>query len=250
MLAGWQKHMVRLCLRRKGRRSPRSYSRLKQSSSFDDLELFGKGQVPMNFDLSLHTLKIEMTPLVGMAIEFFDQTPVRDLLVPRFAGTGVYALYYLGEHELYLPLTALNQEKCTHPIYVGKAVPTGRRTGRTMGSQGTQLYSRLRQHSNSITHASDLGIDDFRCRFMILSDAMTDLIVPVESELVRRYSPLWNSRIDGFGNHDPGSGRYDQAPSEWDTVHPGRPWVERLRGEPPSLEVVKAKARASLRELS
>jgi hypothetical protein len=76
---------------------------------------------------------------------------------------------------------------------------------------------------------------------MILEGALTDLIVPVESELIRRHKPLWNSVVDGFGNHDPGSGRYDQAPSEWDVLHPGRPWVERLTGAPPEWEAVVAK---------
>jgi hypothetical protein len=204
----------------------------------------------MDFDLSLHTFRIEMTPLVGAAIEFFDKTPVRDLAPPRFVGTGVYALYYLGQHELYVPLSSLNRENCTSPIYVGKAVPTGRRTGRTIASEGMELHGRLLEHARSLTHATDLRVEDFRCRFMILSDAMSDLIVPVESELVRQYSPLWNSCIDGFGNHDPGAGRYDQAPSEWDTLHPGRPWAERLRGERPSLEAVRARVHGCLRNLS
>lgn len=36
--------------------------------------------------------------------------------------------------------------------------------------------------------------------------------------------------IDGFGNHNPGGGRYNQKPSRWDVLHPGRPWAERLLG--------------------
>lgn len=42
----------------------------------------------------------------------------------------------------------------------------------------------------------------------------SDLVVPVEAELIRKYRPLWNTIIDGFGNHLAGSGRYNQARSE------------------------------------
>jgi hypothetical protein len=66
---------------------------------------------------------------------------------------------------------------------------------------------------------------------MVLKDIEGDLVVPVEAELIRRYQPLWNTIVDGFGNHDPGKGRYNQAPSEWDIIHPGRSWVTRLTGK-------------------
>ncbi len=36
--------------------------------------------------------------------------------------------------------------------------------------------------------------------------------------------------MDGFGNHDPGSGRYEQAKSDWDVIHPGRAWAEKCNG--------------------
>ena len=98
--------------------------------------------------------------------------------------------------------------------------------------------------------SSNLEIDGFRCRFMILSGIESDLVVPVEAELIRRHAPLWNSVIDGFGNHDPGSGRYNQARSEWDVLHPGRHWAERLTGESPRLEEVVDKVQRSLSEIS
>ena len=68
------------------------------------------------------------------------------------------------------------------------------------------------------------------------------MIGTVEAALIRQYTPIWNSCIDGFGNHDPGSGRYDQAKSDWDILHPGRPWADKLRGEHPSLKDIEAKA--------
>jgi hypothetical protein len=53
-----------------------------------------------------------------------------------------------------------------------------------------------------------------------------------ESLLVEIYSPLWNQKIDGLGNHDPGKGRYNQQRSPWDIIHPGRSWAYKL--QPPS----------------
>jgi len=40
---------------------------------------------------------------------------------------------------------------------------------------------------------------------------------------------LWNIVLDGFGNHEPGSGRYNQQRSAWDIIHPGRQWAEKLQ---------------------
>jgi len=49
-----------------------------------------------------------------------------------------------------------------------------------------------------------------------------------ERRAIRTYLPLWNTLIDGFGNHDPGNRRKDQYRSDWDVVHPGRYWAEKL----------------------
>ncbi len=50
-----------------------------------------------------------------------------------------------------------------------------------------------------------------------------------ESLLIEISRPLWNYALDGFGNHDPGNGRYNQQKSPWDTLHPGREWAEKLQ---------------------
>ncbi len=179
----------------------------------------------------------EFRGVVHDALRFFDSTP--DYGLPpkeRFAGAGVYALYYVGNFELYRPYTLKNERKPVLPIYVGKAVPAGWRTGRERQSETLELYRRLNEHGRSIEQAGNLTIGDFRYRFIILQDAEIDLVVPVEAELIRHYLPLWNTVVDGFGNHDPGSGRYDQTPSEWDILHRGRPWAERLRGAAPERE--------------
>ena len=82
---------------------------------------------------------------------------------------------------------------------------------------------------------------------MILKGDESSMITIVEAALIRKYRPLWNAVIDGFGNHDPGSGRYDQAKSEWDVLHPGRTWAEKLRGKSPELEGIKAKIKNALK---
>lgn len=199
-------------------------------------------------DYKLHLFRSpEFRDVVDDAIGFFNNTPVHALSPPGpFVGSGVYGLYYVGAYDLYAEISKLNQDACVQPIYVGKAVPPGWRTARTKATGTLDLYRRLGEHVRSIGYAANLDVDDFRCRFMILSGVETDLLVPVEAELIRRHRPLWNTAIDGFGNHDPGAGRYNQAPSEWDTLHPGRPWVERLTGEPPDIEKVIEKVRQSL----
>ena len=181
--------------------------------------------------------------VVKEAVEFLTQTPVHSLPpITDFAGVGVYALYYLGSFDHYSHIARQNQQDCRQPIYIGKAVPAGWRTARTAHTdQDKALYQRLQEHARSISSVESLEVHDFRCRFMILNGVETDLISAVESELIRTYRPLWNTVVDGFGNHDPGGGRYNQARSEWDVLHSGRGWADRLTGPAPQLENIIAK---------
>ncbi len=203
-------------------------------------------------DIQLHTFHSpELRSVVQKAITFFNATPLHPLPPHRrFAGVGVYALYYFGDFASYDFLSALNQRQCAQPIYVGKAVPGGSRTGRASPSErGQNLYGRLREHAGSIAHAENLNVDHFRCRFMLLMDIETDLIATVEAQLIQLYTPLWNTVVAGFGIHNPGKGRFGQALSEWDILHPGRPWGSQLRGELRQLSNIIAKidqARARL----
>lgn len=67
------------------------------------------------------------------------------------------------------------------------------------------------------------------------------MIGTIEAALIKINPPLWNSCLDGFGNHDPGKGRYEQARSNWDVIHPGRSWVNRLNenhNDKNSLEII------------
>lgn len=156
----------------------------------------------------------------------------RDSLPPadKFVAAGVYAIYYQGLFEPYQPIAARNQANDGNdtPIYIGKAVPAGARKGGfgLDSSPGTVLFNRLQEHADSIQHSDNLSLKDFFCRYL----AVDDIWIPLgEALLIEMYAPLWNRVIDGFGNHDPGSGRYQGKRSAWDVLHPGRQWAKNLQ---------------------
>lgn len=155
--------------------------------------------------------------------------PVVALPPDPFTGAGIYALYYAGKFPAYSRIAEKNvNEQWDAPIYVGKAVPAGaRKGGYGLGeSPGEVLYRRLREHGESIQQARNLSLDDFKCRYLVVDD----IWIPLgEALLISMFSPLWNKLLDGFGNHDPGAGRYNQQRSSWDEIHPGRPWAAKLR---------------------
>ena len=152
-----------------------------------------------------------------------------------FPGAGVYALYYTGGFSAYAKLakrakSAPGRDQAAIPIYVGKAVPAGARRGVRSGVidnlPGKVLYKRLEEHAQSIDAAQNLDLADFQCRFLVVDD----IWIPLgESLLIARFTPLWKTLIDGFGNHDPGSGRYAGVRPRWDVLHPGRAWATRLK---------------------
>ena len=135
------------------------------------------------------------------------------------------ALYYHGKFPAYKALAAVNAEKLIEPIYIGKASPSGARKGIELATQTTALTKRLKDHRKSIEAAINLNIEDFSARWLVMEDVWIAL---GESAMIRRHQPVWNARIDGFGNHAPGSGRAKGARPQWDTLHPGRTWAEAL----------------------
>lgn len=154
---------------------------------------------------------------------------VSNLPPDSFLGAGIYAIYYAGGFQAYKPLAQKNRgKKFQAPIYVGKAVPAGARKGGFGLDKpaGNVLCKRLTEHADSIEAAKNLERKDFSCRYLVVDD----IWIPLgESLLIEMFSPLWNLRIDGFGNHDPGKGRYKQQRSPWDVLHPGRYWAGRLQ---------------------
>jgi hypothetical protein len=150
----------------------------------------------------------------------------------KFIAAGVYAIYYNGPSKAYTPLiernrAAVKRGEAETPIYIGKAVPAGaRKGGFGLGaSPGLALYNRLSEHADSIREVkSTLNLDHFRCRYI----AVEDIWIPLgESMLIEMFAPIWNRVLEGFGNHDPGKGRYKQERSFWDVVHPGRAWAQK-----------------------
>ena len=194
-------------------------------------------------DIEAHTFRSpNFKSVVEKAADFLPQTPEHPLPPSgNFVGIGVYAVYYSGNFTHYTKISELNRAQCNQPIYIGKAVPAGWRTARaSIDNNSNTLYARLRGHGRSIGQGKGIRLVDFKCRFVILLGVEAELISAVEAQLIRDYKPLWNTLIDGFGNHDPGKGRYNQAPSEWDVLHSGRPWANRLTGKSiPRTEIIK-----------
>ena len=156
----------------------------------------------------------------------------------RFSGSGIYAIYYAGGFPAYEHVRVVEgREKA---VYVGKSDPEGTRKGG--GKQGTsksdtKLFQRLRQHANSIEAAENLLLKDFFCRYLVVEP----IWIPLgESLLIAHHTPIWNTYLDGFGSHDPGSGRRNGKRSRWDTVHPGRSWASGLQNNPDSAEQLVA----------
>jgi len=165
----------------------------------------------------------------SVALSLIKQQAVPLGAIARFTGAGVYAIYYCGTYDAYVPMRTWNQDEknLNLPIYIGKAAPTGGRKGvldPEVSAKGSALFSRLDEHRKSIEQATNLSIRDFWCRFLVVDD----IWIPLgESLLIQYFRPIWNSHLDGFGNHDPGAGRHQGARPPWDTLHPGRSWANR-----------------------
>lgn len=172
--------------------------------------------------------------------------PVHKLPPEPFIGAGVYAIYYRGDSPLYQRLSALNKDSWCIPIYVGKAVPAGARKGgfSVNVDHGQALTKRLTEHYVSLQKAVNLNEDDFVCRFLVVDDIWIPL---AESMMIEHFKPVWNRCIDGFGNHTPGSGRFQQQRSPWDCLHPGREWAEKCSPNRVSTDEWRARVEEYLR---
>ena len=126
----------------------------------------------------------------------------------RFAGSGVYAIYYTGPLE-YTDRYSLGEV----PIYVGKAVPAGARKGSRSANPATEtsLQRRLSDHAKSIRQAENLIVTEAHCRYLVVESVWITL---AEQSLLSYFRPLWNTVLDGFGNHNPGRESSEQRASQ------------------------------------
>ena len=119
--------------------------------------------------------------------------------------------------------------------------PTSARSGKPSVLPGQVLYNRLREHAESISQVRNLESAHFQCKYLVTEDIWIPL---AENLLIGMFRPIWNRAIDGFGNHDPGKGRYNQQRSAWDTIHPGREWATRCQPcSRPESEILDALSR-------
>lgn len=176
--------------------------------------------------------------------EKLARRPLAPLGSPHpFWGSGVYALYYTGDHPAYTAISGTGV-----PIYVGMADPAESHAV-TARQQGNRLSRRLRDHANSIraseSHVSAMSeadreaaglhpihLADFQCRYLVLASAYAGA---VESNLIRHHQPAWNKEVGvciGFGKHGDDASTRANTRSDWDTIHPGRTWATKEGNRP------------------
>lgn len=183
---------------------------------------------------------------IARALEESPVTSLQDL--QRFDGAGIYALYYTGTHPAYHLLAETNlRTPGSWAIYIGKAEAESARKGDPEQANlavGPKLYNRILNHKKSIEAAINLQVQDFQVRALAVAPTWIPLAEVVS---IRMHNPVWNVMIDGLGNHDPGSGRYNGMRPRWDTLHPGRLWAENLRPRNESTEEIALDAQTYLR---
>lgn len=145
--------------------------------------------------------------------------------IPKFYGSGVYAIYYNGGFDAYRPIAQTDT-----PIYAGKADPPAPDL-RTAEEQGPKISRRLLEHAKSIKAASStLNLEDFECRFLVVQSGWQR---SAEDYLVHQFRPIWNLNICfGFGKHGDDPSTRANTRSPWDTLHPGRAWATRAGNVP------------------
>lgn len=205
----------------------RTQLRLHIQTALDRLQGFGLAldpvrHPPMLFDPANPTV---VGRLIGDTLLEQVRTPLGSLT--KFYGSGVYAIYYLGQFPAYLPASGTDT-----PLYVGKADPAVR-DARTPVEQGLKLYERLvSDHSKNIRKAENLDINEFECRFLVVRSAWQNT---AEDYLISMFKPVWNNEVGicfGFGKHGDSPTTRSNTRSPWDTLHPGRAWAHSEGNQP------------------
>jgi len=149
--------------------------------------------------------------LVALALVAQDKVPLAR--IARTYGSGVYAIYYHGDHPASPPRAA----------------------ARTSREQGPQLYGRLADHRRMIKTVGDyasahnlphpLKVDDFTCHRLVCA---TNAQLVAERHLIRTFTPIWNNEMGicwGISKHGDAATTRANKRSPWDVMHPGRTWA-------------------------
>jgi hypothetical protein len=168
--------------------------------------------------------------MVSIALLAQPLMPLRS--VKSSYGSGVYAIYYAGDHPLYARIA-----RTETPIYVGKADPADGDAS-TPREQGAKLTGRLIEHAGTIAAVeryametelpeglSAIRLEDFHCRRLVCA---TNAQLAAERHLIRTFWPVWNSDTKacwGMSKHGDAAKTRSNKRSPWDVVHPGRPWA-------------------------
>lgn len=155
---------------------------------------------------------------VALALVAQSKTPLAE--VDEFYGSGVYAIYYRGSFEPYMPISGKEV-----PLYVGKAEPENP-NARIPIEQGIKLSGRLKEHRKNIERAvTTLDVKDFECRYLVVQSGWEKA---AESYLINFFEPIWNNETGicyGIGKHGDSAATRANRRSPWDTLHPGRLWA-------------------------
>lgn len=179
--------------------------------------------------------------LVALALIAQDRVPLGR--VARTYGSGVYAIYYRGDHPLYAAVSGTET-----PMYVGKADPKSA-NARTPREQGPQLHGRLADHRRMIKTVGEyadreglphpLRVEAFEARRLVCA---TNAQLVAEKHLIAMFRPIWNNEIGicwGISKHGDAATTRANKRSPWDVLHPGRNWAmaESLADSVPAEEI-------------
>jgi len=187
--------------------------------------------------------------VVALALLAQARVPLRSI-EPAY-GSGVYAIYYEGDHPLYRRISGTET-----PIYVGKADPSDSDAS-TPREQGPRLTGRLIEHAGTIATAEGytelpegthrIRLADFTCRRLVCA---TNAQLVAEKHLIGMFWPLWNSETKacwGMSKHGDAAKTRANKRSPWDVVHPGRAWaLDPVLEDSLSLDQIRARVEENL----
>lgn len=155
--------------------------------------------------------------------------PVPLTYVPTCKADGVVSLYYTGAFDLYRPISSRD---CSIPLYVGRAMGPGTSRRDTSGSFSGELAHVLRHHRMTIEQCENLSVKDFQVRYLPVERIFIEGAMRL---MIGDHAPAWNTILQGFNHHYPGSRRTAKRYA-WDVVHPGRSWAAQMPPNPLSVQ--------------